>query len=129
LEKQKHEVRGREVERLLARRPARDFRLQRVVAGHLLEERPHAARVVAEPAVPAEAAEQLEEQVKAFAEQLIVSNSGQSMALTKKMIAEVQELPFDDGLKYAEGKNAEARATSDCKRGISAFLSKTEIKW
>jgi len=74
-------------------------------------------------------AEQLEEQVKAFAEQLIVSNSGQSMALTKKMIAEVQELPFDDGLKYAEGKNAEARATSDCKRGISAFLSKTEIKW
>jgi methylglutaconyl-CoA hydratase len=74
-------------------------------------------------------ANEIAETVKQFAEQLAQSTSGQSVALTKQMIAEVQHLPLKDGLSFAAEKNAEARATDDCKSGIQAFLDKKQIQW
>jgi methylglutaconyl-CoA hydratase len=71
----------------------------------------------------------LDRYVEAFAEELVMKNSGESMQRTKQMMALVQEMSLEDGLHFAESQNAEARATDDCKRGIAAFLSKTKISW
>lgn len=71
----------------------------------------------------------LEERVQAFAEMLVSKNSGQSMQLTKQMIAEVQEMSLTAGLEHAAKQNAHARATSDCKKGIGAFLKKEKLSW
>lgn len=74
-------------------------------------------------------AEELEKTVDDFAQMLINKNSGQSMALTKQMIANVQSMNVEDGLNHAAEMNAKARATDDCKKGIASFLNKTPIDW
>ncbi|WP_224996001.1 enoyl-CoA hydratase/isomerase family protein [Cesiribacter sp. SM1] len=71
----------------------------------------------------------LQQRVETFATMLCTQNSGQSMALTKQMIARVQELPLEEALQYAAEQNAAARATEDCRRGISSFLNKEELEW
>ena len=75
------------------------------------------------------AADELHQKVEAYAQMLCTQNSGQSMALTKQMIARVQELSLDEALQYAASKNAEARATADCQRGIASFLNKEALEW
>ncbi|WKV12164.1 enoyl-CoA hydratase-related protein [Marivirga harenae] len=74
-------------------------------------------------------AEKLSGTVYDFAQQLIQNNSGQSMAFTKQMIAEVQEKGLEEGLQYAAEQNAKARASEDCKKGIAAFLNKKTPSW
>jgi len=77
----------------------------------------------------AEDQDQLEQLVTAFAKKLCEANSEYSMMMTKKMIAEVQNMNLDDALNYASKKNAEARSSDDCKRGISNFLEKKKFVW
>jgi methylglutaconyl-CoA hydratase len=72
---------------------------------------------------------ELESSVKEFAEKLCANNSEMSMQLTKQMIANVQSMPLEEALKYACLKNAEARNSDDCKKGIDAFLKKEKIVW
>lgn len=74
-------------------------------------------------------ADEIEAHVKAFAARLCSQNSGQSMAITKKMIGDVQHFPIAEALTFAARMNARARGSEDCKRGISAFLNKEEISW
>jgi len=74
-------------------------------------------------------ADVLEQTVFEFASNLIQSNSGQSMQLTKQLMAQVQSLSIEEGLEHAANVNAHARATEDCKAGIAAFLNKQELKW
>ncbi len=74
-------------------------------------------------------AESLNDTVHEFALRLCREASGQSLALTKKMIAEVQDLGYEAGLEYAAEQNAHARAGEDCRRGIAAFLNKEKISW
>ncbi len=74
-------------------------------------------------------AEDLEQTVFEFASDLIRNNSGQSMQLTKQLIAQVQSMSLEEGLEQAASMNAHARATEDCKTGIAAFLNKQELKW
>jgi methylglutaconyl-CoA hydratase len=74
-------------------------------------------------------AEEIEQHVADFAAMLCKQNSGQSMALTKKMIADIQHFPISDALNFAARMNARARGTDDCKRGISAFINKEELNW
>jgi methylglutaconyl-CoA hydratase len=64
-----------------------------------------------------------------FAQNLIKSNSSASMELTKQLISEVQAMPLEEALNLAAASNAKARATDDCKKGISAFLNKQELRW
>lgn len=71
----------------------------------------------------------LEESVFDFANKLITSNSVSSMALTKKMIADIPGMSLDEALSYASTMNSKARETDDCKRGIEAFLNKEKIIW
>ncbi|MCU0418702.1 MAG: enoyl-CoA hydratase-related protein [Cyclobacteriaceae bacterium] len=72
---------------------------------------------------------ELETTVKTFAQKLIANNSGESMRLTKKLLAEVPSLSLPDALDWAAATNAQARGTDDCKKGIAAFLNKQELKW
>lgn len=71
----------------------------------------------------------LESHVFEFAQKLVKNNSGQSMQLTKNLIAKVQSLPLEEALEHAAKENAHARATDDCKKGIASFLNKQEIRW
>ncbi len=73
--------------------------------------------------------DQLEQSVLDFAQRLIKNNSAQSMQLTKQLIGEVQSLSLQDALTLASHKNAQARGTDDCKKGIDAFLNKGDLKW
>jgi methylglutaconyl-CoA hydratase len=73
--------------------------------------------------------EELEEAVIHFAAELIVSNSANSMSLTKQMMAKVQTLPLEEALNFAAEMNAKARESGDCKRGVSAFVNKEKISW
>jgi methylglutaconyl-CoA hydratase len=75
------------------------------------------------------AKENIDAEVLEFATKLCVEASGQSIALVKEMIAEVQHMSVDDGLNYAARMNAVARATDDCKRGIQSFLNKEKLSW
>jgi methylglutaconyl-CoA hydratase len=74
-------------------------------------------------------ADEIEDFVTAFAAKLCTQNSGQSMAITKKMIGDVQHFPIAEALTFAARMNARARGSEDCKRGIAAFLNKEEITW
>ena len=74
-------------------------------------------------------AEALDETVDQLAQKLVAKNSGQSMMLTKQMIAEVQAMGLEEGLQYAAEQNAKARATADCQKGIAAFLNKEKPSW
>jgi methylglutaconyl-CoA hydratase len=71
----------------------------------------------------------LEPTVLDFARKLIQSNSSQAMGMTKQMLAQMPEKNMTDALDYAAAMNAKARATSDCQRGINAFLNKEKITW
>lgn len=73
--------------------------------------------------------ETIDSEVLEFATKLCNEASGQSIALVKEMIAEVQHLSVEDGLEYAARMNANARATDDCKRGINSFLTKEKLTW
>lgn len=64
-----------------------------------------------------------------FAETLCVQNSGTSMEITKKMIADLPDLPLPEALKFAARMNAHARGSDDCRKGISAFLNKETPAW
>jgi methylglutaconyl-CoA hydratase len=71
----------------------------------------------------------LAEEVDSFAETLCVRNSGESMKVTKQMIAAVQSMSLEEGLRYAAEMNARARGSEDCKKGIAAFLNKEKVMW
>jgi methylglutaconyl-CoA hydratase len=71
----------------------------------------------------------IKDEVLDFAKKLIKSNSTQAMMSTKRMMAEVQSLPLDEALRYAARMNADARGSTDCKRGIAGFLNKEIVEW
>jgi methylglutaconyl-CoA hydratase len=73
--------------------------------------------------------EELAANVHTFAQRLCRENSGQSMEVTKEMLAHLPELDLEEGLRYAAQRNAEARGSDDCRKGIAAFLSKEKIGW
>jgi methylglutaconyl-CoA hydratase len=75
------------------------------------------------------AAEKIEERVRAFAASLTRDTSGEALARTRRMLAEIAHLPLEEALEYAARENAHARATEDCRRGIDAFLHKRELRW
>ena len=75
------------------------------------------------------AKEDLADQVRTYAQRLCHENSGQSMEVTKEMLAHLPELGLEEGLRYAAKRNAEARGSEDCRVGIASFLNKEKISW
>ncbi|HIE16469.1 MAG TPA: enoyl-CoA hydratase/isomerase family protein, partial [Bacteroidales bacterium] len=59
--------------------------------------------------------------VEKFAQNLCTTTSAQSLTNTKRLIADVQNLSFQEGLMYSAKLNAESRGNDDCKRGIEKF--------
>lgn len=73
--------------------------------------------------------DQLDQEVRQYAERMCNENSGQSLMMTKQLIAHVQDLSLERALDTAADANAHARATEDCKRGIASFLNKESLTW
>ncbi|RMG63321.1 MAG: enoyl-CoA hydratase/isomerase family protein [Bacteroidetes bacterium] len=73
--------------------------------------------------------DEIEGYVQEFALRMCRQNSAASLQLTKKMIADIQDFPLENALKFAAKMNAYARATEDCQRGIAAFLNKESVTW
>jgi len=75
------------------------------------------------------AKEDLDSEVIAFAQNLLKSNSSQSMMITKQLIAQVQSMPLEKALDFAAETNAKARSSEDWKKGVNSFLNKQKIDW
>jgi methylglutaconyl-CoA hydratase len=73
--------------------------------------------------------ETIAQSVMDFANKLTISVSEDSVRLTKELLKEIKGNTLDDQLNMAAEANAKARATADCKKGISAFLNKEKIVW
>lgn len=71
----------------------------------------------------------LADAVRTYAQRLCRENSGQSMEVTKEMLAALPEMALEEALRYAAQRNAELRGSDDCRRGIGAFLNKEKINW
>jgi methylglutaconyl-CoA hydratase len=67
--------------------------------------------------------------VRDLALQLCNTASGNSLKVTKAMIAGVQNMRDFEALDYAAEMNAEVRGSDDCKKGIAAFLNKEKFSW
>lgn len=74
-------------------------------------------------------ADEIQQFVRDFATELCTENSRESMALTKRMIADIFSFPIDQGLNFAAKMNAHARGSEDCKYGIASFLNKEKPEW
>lgn len=74
-------------------------------------------------------ADQIADTVAAYAEQLCTGVSGGSVGYIKKLLRTISGLSANEGLDFAAALNAEARSSSDCIKGIDAFLNKEKIKW
>lgn len=74
-------------------------------------------------------ADEIEAKVLGFARRLAENCSSSSLRMTKELLAEVQDLPYQAALALAADRNAQARATDDCQHGIASFLNKEKIKW
>lgn len=55
--------------------------------------------------------------------------SPQAVVATKKLLRDVAPMGIPDSITHATQINATARGTTDCKKGISAFLNKEKLKW
>jgi len=73
--------------------------------------------------------EAIAEHVEKFAAGLVKGVSAQSVALTKQLLLDIKGKNLDESLHMAAAANAAARATEDCKKGISSFLNKEKIVW
>ncbi len=74
-------------------------------------------------------ADEIKTQVAKIAEKLCIETSASSVALTKSLMNDIQNLSIDKALQLASERNAQARSTDDCKRGIAAFLNKEKLTW
>lgn len=74
-------------------------------------------------------ANELESKVDSFASALVKTASAESLGMVKQILARVQNLSLDEGLSYAAEMNAQARKSTDCKKGIAAFLNKEKLSW
>ena len=55
--------------------------------------------------------------------------STESISMTKALLNNIKGYSLDEQLEMAARANAQARASNDCKRGISAFLNKDKLTW
>ena len=74
-------------------------------------------------------AELIDKEVLDFALKLVKTVSSESIALTKTLLNNIKGHSLDEQLEIAAAANAQARASNDCKRGISAFLNKEKLTW
>lgn len=59
----------------------------------------------------------------------LATNSPESMAATKRLLAAQNKAWLDTAIEYAMAANAEARMTHDFREGVSSFLEKRKPVW
>ncbi|MCS6990704.1 MAG: enoyl-CoA hydratase-related protein [Chitinophagales bacterium] len=74
-------------------------------------------------------ANQLQQRVEAFTDQLIENCSAQSLQLTKELLWKLPTLDLFAAWEYAAQRNAFMRSTDDFRKGIAAFLNRQSPKW
>ena len=110
------------VRRKLGEAAARDLLLRgRLVSAAQAAEMGLVSRAVA--------AQRLDAQVQALAEELATETSESAVALTKRMMAQLPGMGFEEAMDYAVQMNAFARGTEDCQAGIDAFLNDEHPPW
>lgn len=72
--------------------------------------------------------ENLPQRIQALAE-VLVANSPQALAATKRLLAMQSEVWLDSAIEAALEANAEARKTADFHEGVAAFLEKRKPVW
>lgn len=72
---------------------------------------------------------ELDSETDALARELVTQTSASALALTKGLLADLFGMGFDEALHHAALTNAFARSTSDCQKGIDAFLNKKPMPW
>ena len=73
--------------------------------------------------------EKLEEEVFAFARKLCREASASSLAVTKRMIADMQKENIEKELILAARTNASVRMSPACRLGINAYVNKEKLEW
>jgi methylglutaconyl-CoA hydratase len=72
---------------------------------------------------------QLQTAVDQFTAKIARDNSGEALAVTKRMLADTQSMTLVEALSHGVEVNAKARTSADCRRGIDAFLRKENLEW
>jgi methylglutaconyl-CoA hydratase len=72
--------------------------------------------------------EQLVERVQSLSD-LLVANSPESIAATKRLLAAQQRPWLDAAIEAALEANAQSRETADFREGVTAFLEKRKAVW
>ena len=52
----------------------------------------------------------------------LAGRSGTALAYTKRLLYELEDLGFEEGIRRGAEVNAEARRTEDCRAGVRSFL-------
>ena len=73
--------------------------------------------------------EELDTITQELVHDLTKNTSGSAVALTKKLMADIQGVGLTEALGFAVNVNAFARNTEDCQAGIAAFLDKKPMPW
>jgi len=68
--------------------------------------------------------EAFDDEVDAFVEQF-TKVSASAVALTKKLLYQIDAMSFEDALRCGVDTNVTARMSDDCQKGIARFLKKT----
>ena len=76
-----------------------------------------------------ESSDELEERISFWTNQFSTQTSGAALQQTKQLFVASSRTDINTFLEEAAERNAEARATDDCKRGIASFLQKKELTW
>jgi methylglutaconyl-CoA hydratase len=75
------------------------------------------------------AADDIVATVDSFAKNIASRCAPSSLAATRKLLADVQDLSLNDALDLAALRNAETRSSDECRKGIGLFLNKEPIVW
>ncbi|MEM6629698.1 MAG: enoyl-CoA hydratase/isomerase family protein [Bacteroidota bacterium] len=73
--------------------------------------------------------EEIHQNVYNFGQQLCHFNSGASMQLTKKMIADIHDFPLENSLKLAAKMHAHIRSTEDFRQALTAYMNNQPVRW
>jgi|SRR5215217_6951640 len=73
--------------------------------------------------------EDIHQKVKEFALNLCSEASANSLMITKQLIGQTTNPLLEKSLSMAVQINARVRDSEDFKKGVSAFLEKTKVKW
>jgi methylglutaconyl-CoA hydratase len=67
--------------------------------------------------------------VSDMARELARETSASALALTKRLLADIPGYGLREALDLAVRTNAGARATADCRAGVTSFLDRKDPPW